>query len=999
MDHSKKLRKSPEQADSSVAPEIKDWQAPARIQSESEEPQSTPPMASESHTEPLLKSPQIEEKPSSPTFIDTTLIRSEYSIDAEAPPRGLSFRDKLKWVQETQPTEDLKKEAAKSPGQPSPKSPASTIPSPANSEYSVGDQTVPQGLTLKDRLQWAKSNPSNAERKKRKRSSSPVPQRSPPPQPSPDPKWYQQAQDDMLHREPNSPEHPASLSFSEAMYAPLRANRNTRTDSGRTTPHMLRIPPEEPPYVRLEDDDTPVKIKQHSSPQWTHPESPEERPVSPVPFTIYVDEPTPTPRKRKRESIEDVVEGGEGESSPESPVGEETEVPKPLGHGLPVIIHTEDPSPRPRKRYRGVTPSLSDCSSPPTPIFCPSPADRETEEERDEERKETEEKEDGTNPAIVQSDAQGSLAIVQSNPYPSRPRTYGEIRSRRSVIAQSSSHSEALESTGSVSGKPAIVLSDTRPQQEGVLGEYVAREVRVTPPPVIEDSPRPKSEPSRGRSACPTPRRLPWPKRHILDLPPYITAERNTDEALRRRRLGTSFGRRLLGAKAQEGVPKSSSTEGERKPSSILKLFEIPELFARISNKLSEKDCLNLTSTCKALREKKEQVWDINAHMAHFLQRPTEFRSLMATHGAVVSGSDALQFLSRERFENSDLDVYVEVGGLRGFKKHLEEVEGYRWVPYEWQSGDIEEAIVDRILDTKDFQKLEQAGRLSEGSKLGYLARYEMKTLEGVFFFQKGKAEDQSLRQVQLIVTHGPPMYAILSDFYATHLFNVYDYKGAYSLFPQGTFVERRGYKTQAMTAKVVRCCGKYVQRGYDILDYTEWDEKSTEEGKFGDVVLKVKDDREIRRSRRVGDRFSWCLNLDTTGVDVPEHPPSSLLEYATFGMGYNDKRRNMYGEVREAVTPYMKVQCAPMRSELVAGDLVVDTLGGEWEEFLSETLRMAMRRGTQVGYRADMPLWYDMFQARRGEVEGLRKEAKEAKGVLRRVKERLRSVLWGWGL
>ncbi|KAF3224619.1 hypothetical protein TWF106_003588 [Orbilia oligospora] len=999
MDHSKKLRKSPEQADSSVAPEIKDWQAPARIQSESEEPQSTPPMASESHTEPLLKSPQIEEKPSSPTFTDTTPIRSEYSIDAEAPPRGLSFRDKLKWVQETQPTEDLKKEAAKSPGQPSPKSPASTIPSPANSEYSVGDQTVPQGLTLKDRLQWAKSNPSNAERKKRKRSSSPVPQRSPPPQPSPDPKWYQQAQDDMLHREPNSPEHPASLSFSEAMYAPLRANRNTRTDSGRTTPHMLRIPPEEPPYVRLEDDDTPVKIKQHSSPQWTHPESPEERPVSPVPFTIYVDEPTPTPRKRKRESIEDVVEGGEGESSPESPVGEETEVPKPLGHGLPVIIHTEDPSPRPRKRYRGVTPSLSDCSSPPTPIFCPSPADRETEEERDEERKETEEKEDGTNPAIVQSDAQGSLAIVQSNPYPSRPRTYGEIRSRRSVIAQSSSHSEALESTGSVSGKPAIVLSDTRPQQEGVLGEYVAREVRVTPPPVIEDSPRPKSEPSRGRSACPTPRRLPWPKRHILDLPPYITAERNTDEALRRRRLGTSFGRRLLGAKAQEGVPKSSSTEGERKPSSILKLFEIPELFARISNKLSEKDCLNLTSTCKALREKKEQVWDINAHMAHFLQRPTEFRSLMATHGAVVSGSDALQFLSRERFENSDLDVYVEVGGLRGFKKHLEEVEGYRWVPYEWQSGDIEEAIVDRILDTKDFQKLEQAGRLSEGSKLGYLARYEMKTLEGVFFFQKGKAEDQSLRQVQLIVTHGPPMYAILSDFYATHLFNVYDYKGAYSLFPQGTFVERRGYKTQAMTAKVVRCCGKYVQRGYDILDYTEWDEKSTEEGKFGDVVLKVKDDQEIRRSRRVGDRFSWCLNLDTTGVDVPEHPPSSLLEYATFGMGYNDKRRNMYGEVREAVTPYMKVQCAPMRSELVAGDLVVDTLGGEWEEFLSETLRMAMRRGTQVGYRADMPLWYDMFQARRGEVEGLRKEAKEAKGVLRRVKERLRSVLWGWGL
>lgn len=103
-------------------------------------------------------------------------------------------------------------------------------------------------------------------------------------------------------------------------------------------------------------------------------------------------------------------------------------------------------------------------------------------------------------------------------------------------------------------------------------------------------------------------------------------------------------------------------------------------------------------------------------------------------------------------------------------------MEGYTWVPYEWQSDEVEEVIVDRILDTKDFQKLEQAGRLSEESKLGYLARYETKTLEGVFLFQKGKAEDQSLRQVQLIVTQGPPMHATLSDFYATHLFNMYDY-------------------------------------------------------------------------------------------------------------------------------------------------------------------------------------------------------------------------------
>ncbi|KAK6502404.1 hypothetical protein TWF506_002985 [Arthrobotrys conoides] len=1041
MDNSQESPESSEQFNSSMTSEMKDSQTPARMDRKSEEPQSTPPMAPEDYSEPPPRHPQTEGETSTPKFTDATPAGSEYSVDAEALPRGLSFREKLKRAQKAQPTKEVKRKTAKSPSTSAPKSPASTIPSPVNSEYSVDDQTVPQGLSLKDRLQWAKANPSNAERKKRKRSSSPVaprsppPQpspdprwyqqaqeealrerlssterkkrkrssspvapRSPPPQPSPDPRWYQQAQEEALHERPSSTESPAWLSFSEAMYAPLKANRNTGTDSGRTTPHMLRIPPEQPPYVQSEDEETPGKVTQSLSPQWTRHESPNEGPVSPIPFTIWVDTPTPPSQKRKRELIEDSVEDEEEKPSLESLLAEEVEVPRPLGHGLPVIIQTEDSSSPPRKKIRGITPTLSDCPSPPTPIFCPSPVEEKAEEGKEEKKAKHDE---GVNPAIVPSDAQRSSAIV---PHPCRPRTYGEIRSRRSVIAQSSSRSEAPESTGSVSGKPAIVLSDTRPQQEEVLGENVAKKVRATPPPVIVDSPSSSLGPSRGRSACPTPRRLPFYKRHPLDLSPYITVDRNTDEAVRRKRLGTFFGKRLLRAIAQEGgelegVSKSSSTEGERKPSSILKLFEIPELFARISNKLSEKDCLNLTSTCKTLQKKKEQVWDINAHMAHFLQKPTEFRSLMATYGAVVSGSDALQFLSRERFENSDLDVYVEVGGLRGFKEHLEEVEGYTWKPYEWQCGDIEEAIVDRIFDTKDFQKLEQGGRLSEESESGYLARYEMKTLEGVFLFQKGTAEDQSLRQVQLIVTQGPPMYAILSDFYATHLFNVYDYKCAYSLFPQGTFLGRRGYKTQARTAKVVRCCGKYAQRGYDILDYTDWSRKSTEEGRFGDVVLEVKDDREIQRSRRVGDRFSWCLNLDTTGVDVPEHPPSSLLEYATFGMGFNDKRRNVYGEVREVVTPYMKVQCAPVKSEFLGGDLVVDTLGGEWEEFLSETLQMVMRRGTQVGYRADIPLWYSMFQARREEADGLRKEVKEVKGVLRRVKEKLRSVLWGWGL
>ncbi|KAK6522220.1 hypothetical protein TWF281_002787 [Arthrobotrys megalospora] len=883
-------------------------------------------------------------------------------------------------------------------------SPAFTDTSPIRSKYSVDIQAAPRGFSLRDRSQWARENPSApAAGQKRKRSPSPAAPNLPAPQLSPEPSSSQEpAAEEVAHERPNSPERPAWLSFSEAMYAPMR--ENTGLESGRSTPHMLRIPPETPPPVHSDDDEeSRERKKRRWSPSWGLPleEAPQEAagPASPAPFVIHVDEPTPIPRKRKRQSIEDgvVEEGGS--------------------------------SPRPRKKQGTAPAALSEGSSLPTPIFHPTPVEEEEEESGQAGPVPSAAKEQApssfailggwrpSNPAIVLSgahvegtepkkkeDAPRSLAIAPSNPRPSRPVTFGEIRSRHLAVVPSSSHTERPEGSGSVSGKPAIVLSDARPQAEGVVGENGAEKVRETPPlPFIVDSPSSSPAPSRGRSPCPTPRRLLFPKKHTLDQSPYITADRFTDEALRQRRLGTSFGKRLLDAQMEkEGEFKegsaSSNTETKRKPSSILKLFEMPELFARISDKLSEKDCANLTSTCKALREKKEQLWDINKHLSHFLKKPTDFRSLMATHGAVVSGSDALQFLSRQRFENSDLDVYVEVKGVREFSKHLEEVEGYTWVPYQWQSDEIEEAINDRIPDMKYNQKLEHGGRLkAEENGMGYLARYEMRKLEGVFLFQKGNAEDQSLRQVQLIVTQGPPMYAILSDFYATHLFNFYDYKRAYSLFPRGTFVERRGYKTQAMTAKLVRCCAKYTQRGYDILDYTGWNRKSTEEGKFSEVVLEVKDEREIRRSRRVGDSFSWFLDLDITGVDVPEHPPSALLEYATFGMGYTNKCWNLWGEemVRENPTPYMKVKCAPYRSELVVADLLVETLDRNWEEYLSNALRKVMKRGPQVKYRADIPLLYEMFQEQRGEVDRLKKELEEERAKLGRVKERLQSALW----
>ncbi|KAK6496235.1 hypothetical protein TWF481_002259 [Arthrobotrys musiformis] len=344
--------------------------------------------------------------------------------------------------------------------------PLSMIPSPTNSDYSVDSQAAPRGVSLRERLEWARANPSSTKKesqKKRKRSSSPVAPRPRPLQPSPERRMYREPQHEELSERQSPPEISVWPRFSDAMYAPLRAGQETGGDSGRTTPHMLRIPPEEPQQVhQAEDDDSPVRGRQRSSPNWTVPESldegdEEERPAPPPPSTTYVDGPALLPQKRRWQSVEEVVEDGEGMPNPNPQVAG---VRRP-SHSLPAVIVHDDPSPRPRKkRCGGTLEAPSECYSLPTPIFHPSPAREREEKERGE--KERGEKERGEKD---EEDDTRRLTIAQPIPHPARPRTYGEIRSGCSTIVQPSSHQ------GPVPGNPAIVQSDAQPQQEGGTGE------------------------------------------------------------------------------------------------------------------------------------------------------------------------------------------------------------------------------------------------------------------------------------------------------------------------------------------------------------------------------------------------------------------------------------------------------------------------------------------------------------------------------------------------
>ena len=87
---------------------------------------------------------------------------------------------------------------------------------------------------------------------------------------------------------------------------------------------------------------------------------------------------------------------------------------------------------------------------------------------------------------------------------------------------------------------------------------------------------------------------------------------------------------------------------------------------------------LMLSRTSKALYALYGGLWDINHCLNRFVSDPIALRSLMATHNALISGSFAVQFFSRESWKGSDLDIYLEKGSaVEAFDVHLRKTEGY----------------------------------------------------------------------------------------------------------------------------------------------------------------------------------------------------------------------------------------------------------------------------------------------------------------------------------
>ncbi|KAF8802204.1 hypothetical protein BYT27DRAFT_7197291 [Phlegmacium glaucopus] len=230
-------------------------------------------------------------------------------------------------------------------------------------------------------------------------------------------------------------------------------------------------------------------------------------------------------------------------------------------------------------------------------------------------------------------------------------------------------------------------------------------------------------------------------------------------------------------------------------------------------------------TTYEAVSSYMRRSFNLNKLMGRFFteNEMSCFRSWQSRTGMLISGSTALQFFDRTFYPESDLDIYVEHRYCKAIAFWLIDI-GYTYKPRPRYSD----------------QDLAEALRIT--------TEYLNCGVANVYDFHKSNPD----RKIQLITSHHSPLEPIL-NFHSTCVMNLISHEKAYSLYPQGTFRDRRslivyGEGSSRQTEEFAR--GKYAARGWKLV------EELTKDG----IVHPTSEFS--TRSRYVGDSKCWTIPI-----------------------------------------------------------------------------------------------------------------------------------------
>ncbi|KII94494.1 hypothetical protein PLICRDRAFT_169248 [Plicaturopsis crispa FD-325 SS-3] len=293
-------------------------------------------------------------------------------------------------------------------------------------------------------------------------------------------------------------------------------------------------------------------------------------------------------------------------------------------------------------------------------------------------------------------------------------------------------------------------------------------------------------------------------------------------------------------------------------------LLSNPSISDKVFSALSPASLVRFSRTStrarRAVQSYSRIAYSIDRHLTRFFPHPRVFRALQARTGTLISGSNALQFLDRTFYADSDLDLYVE-------GRHASEVgewlggSGWRFEPSAKQSGTFEESLKVRLEGEDPLP--EEADFLPQ-SNPGW---YFMRGVGMVFNFTKPEVPGVSeALKIQLITATLTPMEIIL-QFHSTCVMNIISFENAYSLYPKATFEERRALIVATAGPKQEAGRKKYADRGWKML------EKIPPDVRYPNSSFRLGD-------RWLGDSQTWTLPLDTSTLQLTPPPgcPSDFV-------------------------------------------------------------------------------------------------------------------------
>ncbi|KAG2067252.1 hypothetical protein BDR04DRAFT_1233498 [Suillus decipiens] len=248
------------------------------------------------------------------------------------------------------------------------------------------------------------------------------------------------------------------------------------------------------------------------------------------------------------------------------------------------------------------------------------------------------------------------------------------------------------------------------------------------------------------------------------------------------------------------------------------------------------------------------RAYNINRHLSRFFPDPLSFRSLQARTGLIISGSNALQFLDRTFYPESDLDIYSHPGHVYEVLEWIESF-GYQFEPHQYQGEDWHNQVSPDWDGTIRRRRRVRRALQEEYEDEASLARYS--NIAEVYTFKRFVVMDGELVElrVQMIETIYNPIDTILK-YHSTCVMNIITFDAAYSFYPVATFEDRSALKIPGSKHRP-NVLAKYIRRGWRVYSVF----------RPVDLTQPYKSPFLPNVPRWVGDCYCWTVPLDTSGV------------------------------------------------------------------------------------------------------------------------------------